>query len=254
MRRLLVAPLFLVLSLSAYAVELCDASCKLVIDFPDGGSLYATEPLTITFGDDGLINTGGGIIAYVEGDTLPLGEGQRIDFGVGGIFDIGDGGNISYTNMEISTSGTMELAALGEPHAINVETLKITGLETLSLIMKVLNFGFLDVQAVSVMIDAPFDEDGDPENSPCAITPGADATISSGSDSLVVSTTESCNWMSELLATSGDLADIPLPTPVVPAGSAQSRDGGSSKGSISFLHLLGLMPLFRLLYFRRCQS
>ena len=102
------------------AGDLCDAGCELTIDFIDGGRITAIEALTITFGDGGLVDTGGSVTAYLENETLALNAGDSLEFGPGGSFDIGAAGNIAYTDLEIDTDGTLSLGALGGTETIQI--------------------------------------------------------------------------------------------------------------------------------------
>ena len=76
----------LIFSGLANAGQLCDAQCRLAIDFPGGGSIEAVEALVITFGDAGLVDTAGSVTAYVAAETLALEAGEALLFGDGGHF------------------------------------------------------------------------------------------------------------------------------------------------------------------------
>lgn len=125
------ALLFFCLSMRvALAANLCDAECALTIDFPSGGYLEATEALTITFGDSGLIDTVSSVTAYLDGEILTLNRGDRLEFGAGGRFDIGSSGNIDYTDLLIHTNGVINLDTVGGLEALSIapgNTLSIYG-------------------------------------------------------------------------------------------------------------------------------
>ena len=165
----LVALFFIYSSAPAVVVDLCDAECYLTIDFPDGGSMHAPYALTITFGDNGLIDTGGSITAYAAGETYTLNAGEILDFDHGGSFDIGEGGNINYTRLEITTSGTVDLVASGEPYALagQLRVFKVTD-DVLMKVSAVL-FGFTDFAVEgSVEIWSPITGDDEDECPPDA--------------------------------------------------------------------------------------
>ena len=102
--------------------NLCNVSCNLTIGFPDGGTLTATERLTITFGNGGEINLGAtGVInaaiqprslSPVGGEAFTLEAGESISFDVGGFINTGTTGNLDYTNIEVTTDVNID-AVLG---------------------------------------------------------------------------------------------------------------------------------------------
>lgn len=96
---------------SATADLFCSNACGLEIDFVNGGSIEAIEPVTMTFGDGGLIDTGSTSTAYVAGDTLVLAGGERLVFAAGGQLRLGSGGNIDATSVIINVDGN---ALLGD--------------------------------------------------------------------------------------------------------------------------------------------
>ncbi len=109
------------------AVFLCDASCDLLITFPNGGSIEAVEGLNITFGNGGELNLGeaGTVNRYPQpinldfltGGNLSLVLGESITFGDNGFITLGEGGNIEYSKMCIvSTGGVVIKAVWGYRH------------------------------------------------------------------------------------------------------------------------------------------
>lgn len=112
------------LAMPVFAEDLCDQSCQLTIDFPDGGDITAVEPLIITFGNDAVVDNGATADTYSAGETISLLAGETLDFGIGGAFDIGDGGNINYTDMIIN-GGALELAVTGGSETVHVYALTI---------------------------------------------------------------------------------------------------------------------------------
>ncbi|MDH5711048.1 MAG: hypothetical protein OEZ15_05230 [Gammaproteobacteria bacterium] len=128
---------------SAFATNLCDTSCNLTISFPTGGSIEATEALTLTFGTDGVLDLGatGTINTAVQpsstdfsaGGTLALAVGESITFDVGGSLDLGTGGNFDYTNITIMTDGLIEVVAVGGDETIFLGSLTISGIATVNV-------------------------------------------------------------------------------------------------------------------------
>lgn len=103
----------LLFSISASAANLCDSACEFNSAFLNGGSIDATEPLTITFGSGGFVNDGATTTGKANGETMVLTTGQSMLFGAGGELELGVGGNIDYTSMSLS----------GGVHTINADTL-----------------------------------------------------------------------------------------------------------------------------------
>lgn len=110
---------------SAFAANLCDTSCNLTITFPTSGTITAVEPLTFTFGDSGLVNTGATSTSYILGSILDLGAGDVLAFEAGGSFVLGTGGNIAYTNMSIDTTGDITIEAIGGAGTITISDMSI---------------------------------------------------------------------------------------------------------------------------------
>ena len=133
------AGLFLTIFLfsNAQATTLCDASCELIITFPDGGSITANEAVLFTFGSDGLLNLGAsGTINtnpqpantdYTSGGTLALARGDNITFDNGGVITLGVGGNVDYSDMVISSTGGARLKAVGNTESIFIDNLTVAG-------------------------------------------------------------------------------------------------------------------------------
>jgi len=115
MKHLFFFLLFLLSINQAHAQNWCDPSCNLLISFPEGGSMDATEPLTLTFSQNGLLDLGeAGTINssvqpantnYSNGGELSLSAGESITFGKGGVLELGSEGNINTTSLNISTTG-----------------------------------------------------------------------------------------------------------------------------------------------------
>jgi len=141
------AALFLSIILlnNVQAVTLCNASCELIITFPDGGSIIASEAVLFTFGSDGQLNLGAaGTINtnpqpastdYTLGGTLALAKGEGISFDSGGVIRLGVGGNVEYSDMVIdSTGGSARVKAVGNTESIFIDNLTILG--TMSITME----------------------------------------------------------------------------------------------------------------------
>lgn len=94
--------------------NLCSTGCELVIDLIDGGSIEATEPLMITFGEGGFINDGSVTTGYARDEELPLSAGESIQFTAGGVLDLGDSGNIEYSAMNLIVNGNASITSLNE--------------------------------------------------------------------------------------------------------------------------------------------
>lgn len=111
------------ISNSALAGNLCNAGCNLVINFTSGGSIEAVEPLTLTFGDGGILGLGeGGTLNvavppastdYSAGGSLMLDSGESISFGANAALDLGASGNIEYINMNLAVMGDVSISASG---------------------------------------------------------------------------------------------------------------------------------------------
>jgi len=104
---------------TTHAGSLCSQQCQLTIDYPNGGFIKAIAPLTITFGNNGLINTGSSVTAYSEGETLSLNAGESLNFENNGQFLIGNSGNIEYTNI-VFDSGHLTLSSTEGEKRINI--------------------------------------------------------------------------------------------------------------------------------------
>lgn len=249
------------------AGDLCDAACKITIDFPDDGRLHAVKDLTITFGNNGLIDTGGSSVGYVEGDTLALNAGESIDFAAGGSFDIGDAGNIAHTSMEISTTGTIDFIAVGGTETITIGELEVIGSGTLNItgkniltngpltveetlnitagerviIVQGISAGTLDITASeSVTIDPP-------PTCHCG-------SCSEGSGNITISHGDGQPSALDTIQLCG--GTIIAPTITIPLGfelpTAQPvAPGDTSSGSIGVFHLFAAMLFCRLRTFRR---
>lgn len=83
---------------AAHAVDLCDGTCAVSMDFPAGGSITATDGATITFASEGaLLELGeGGAIAPGEGGSTWTLEGGPANMSQGGTINLGPGGSIQF--------------------------------------------------------------------------------------------------------------------------------------------------------------
>jgi len=250
---LIIRSLLALFSTPLFAVDLCDAECSVLIEFPEGGSLHAVEELTITFGDNALIDTVGTQTAYVKDNTLTLNAGESIVFGAGGSFDIGDAGNIAYTNLEITTSGTIDLIAVDGSEAINIAIIKITGAATFNITAKTISFDELNMEDENATLNIHASDDN--ENDPCSIQSNdgqSDVGISIGGDTpVLIGTSESCDSIIGVISigvislpdgfvlpiTDGDdlFSDIEIPE-----STNKNNSDNSDHGSISLWYLFFL--------------
>jgi len=132
MKHLIFFLLFLSSINLAFAQNWCDPSCNLSISFPEGGSIDATEALTLTFSQNGLLDLGeaGTINAsvqpantnYSNGGELSLSVGESITFGKGGLLELGSEGNINTTYLNISTTGDVSIIATGSVEIDSIST------------------------------------------------------------------------------------------------------------------------------------
>ncbi len=143
---------------ASHAGELCDAQCELTIDFPGGGHIAAIEALTITFGDGGLVDTGGSVTAYLENETLSLAAGESLEFEAGGRFDIGAAGNISFLDIEIMTDGNVVAAGVGGSESVRVPAghrLAFRGAGSVTFQTNAFSEGTLDLEIMNLHIIVP---------------------------------------------------------------------------------------------------
>jgi hypothetical protein len=125
---------------STYARDLCGASCDFTINFSNGGSIVAVEPLTFVFGAGGLLNLGaGGTINsavqpsstdFLEGGTLSLAVGESISFGVGGSIYLGEDGNLDFTSISIDTNDDFSITG---NNTLTISNVTLTGGGSLTL-------------------------------------------------------------------------------------------------------------------------
>jgi len=260
MKTLLTAVFLMLFASSLYADSYtggsCEAECKVLIDFPDGGSLHAVEALTITFGNNGLINTIATSTAYAKDDTLTLNAGETITFAAGGVFDIGDAGNIIYTNMEITTEGTVEFIAVGGTETIIVGNLAVIGSATLNIIGKKIIVAGSLISGGPLNLDAATTEGASSDGEePCTNESGG-VIISSGGLSSPPYTIAFC----DVTITVQDVTDFQFlgepsflgsfdvvlvsdPNNDSSNKSAPARNSDKSGGSIGFLYLLSMLLL-----------
>lgn len=193
--------IFVFLASTVHAENLCDLNCTLSISFPTGGTIEAVESLTITFGDGGLVDTAGSVTAYLDGETLILNANESLVFGSGGRFDIGTFGNFDYTNLAITTGGTITLIAEGGDEQIQIPAdgkLSFLGGAAFNLNSSIVNSGTLEIGTnTSLNVFGP----GAPSG--CEITSSSGATISvNGSNSVTIDNNLSCNTTYTLLLNS----------------------------------------------------
>lgn len=127
----------LLFSNNTFATNLCDASCEIIINFPDGGSIHAIEAMTITFGTGGsvilgatgTVNTNPQPITmdFSSGGSLQLAEGDSITFDENGRLFVGSDGNINATNLLISFSGDSSFTAIGGEKTIQINDFTLVG-------------------------------------------------------------------------------------------------------------------------------
>lgn len=121
MKKLIISIILLFTSNFTYAQNICDAPCRIFIEFPAGGSITATEGMEILFGLDGVLDPGEAgtlnvaiqpdSLDFSTGGSLSLAPGESITFGNNGNLDLGEGGNISAINYSIVTSGNLAIIA-----------------------------------------------------------------------------------------------------------------------------------------------
>lgn len=142
---------------TASATNLCDNSCELTLSFPEGGSIEATEPLTITFGvggslilgETGTINTAIQPVStdYSAGGTLTLNIGESISFSVNGFISTATAGNMDYTKLSLTGPLTADITASGGTETISVNAISITGDATF-------NFDAINIELLDLSSDS----------------------------------------------------------------------------------------------------
>lgn len=150
---------------SINATILCDASCELIISFPEGGSIVADETVLLTFGTDGFINLGAtGTVNtnpqpvstnYATGGMLLLGKGESITFDNDGSLVLGTGGNIEYTAITINSAGGASLTAVENIEEIFINNLTLSGGINLTFSAKTLTVSgnlIIDVNSTLTLI------------------------------------------------------------------------------------------------------
>jgi len=136
--------LIFIITQPVFATNLCDSGCDLQISFPDGGTIEATEPLTLFFGSNGNLSLGetGTInnaiqpasLDYSSGGSLSLAAGESIQFDINGSLTLGDyGGNINYTRISIQGSFIADITAIEGTQSIYLSQLTLTGDSTFNL-------------------------------------------------------------------------------------------------------------------------
>ena len=173
------------------------ASCDFVITFPDGGSIEATQALTITFGAGGALNLGatGTVntnpqpisLDYSAGGSLVLAPGESITFDDNGSMLLGTGGNIDYTDIVFISTGGANLTAVSGTKSIVIEKIVINGGLNITLNAEIVsNNGSIEINASALSL----------VSDTAAITPSYCAIASSGSliltNSTPIVTTDTC--------------------------------------------------------------
>lgn len=150
---------------SVNATSLCDADCDLNITYPSGGSIIASEQVTITFGNGGFINDGTSTVGKAAGETEVIAAGGSLGFTAGGELDLGDGGNVDYTSITF-TGGDITLAAIGGNQRITFDDVSLEGDVTLMIDsdIEVIETGSLTIRGGDVAIEVgdavTFTQDG----------------------------------------------------------------------------------------------
>lgn len=132
-----------VFSANLLAATLCDGSCEFIVTFPQGGSIQATEALTLTFGaggelilgEAGTVNTNPqpNSLDFSANGTLALAAGDSIGFGANGQINLGTGGNIDYSSLTILSDGQARLVAVGATQTVTIDNLVLSGNLSLSI-------------------------------------------------------------------------------------------------------------------------
>ena len=152
MKRLTSLLVLLLCATPALADDLCEANCLIDINFVNGGYIEATEALSFTFGNGGLINTVFAVVAPMAGDTLMMNAGERIDFDAGGRLSLGDGGNLDFTQVVFHDAAGLELEASGGAASIAIalgSVLLLSGNTNLAVNSPVTNSGTILIQGNS---------------------------------------------------------------------------------------------------------
>ena len=198
-------------------VDLCDASCDLLITFPDGGSIVADEDLTLIFGtggelrlgDTGTVNVNPQPLSldFSTGGTLALAKGESITFDTGGSIVLGWGGNISYTNISINSAGGFSVKAVGNTEKIVINNVTISGsLITLTAkLIDVIGNLIIDVDSALFIIA----ETGGSESTVCAVEDTSNGVILSAGN--FIDTGDTCNTIgTDLNLVSGELTLVAI--------------------------------------------
>ena len=251
----------LLFSGNLFAANLCDSSCDLSITFPDGGSIEAIEPLTIIFGVDGYIINSEGYSS--ENGEISLTTGELMEFQAGGELVLGVDGNIDYSNVQITSNGTMNLAAVGGAKTVSIQDLTLLGACTLSISsdFEVVEGGSFHLFSglVTATADLVFSNYGsvsglfDFEAATLTLDKTIyeiDSSILIEADGMLEMTSEEVVIETVALSTDSGGSDVP------PASTDSSATGASSGGLINIFSLLFISLLLvsaRLLTIRgRC--
>lgn len=129
MKKILISLFMLLTANYTYAQNICGEPCRILIDFPEGGSISAIDAMEITFSTDGVLDLGEagtintaiqpGSLDYSAGGSLLLVPGESITFGSNGKLDIGDTGNITSTSYSIVTSGSILILSFASEVTVN---------------------------------------------------------------------------------------------------------------------------------------
>jgi len=253
----------LLFSGNLFAANLCDSSCDLSITFPDGGSIEAIEPLTIKFGADGFIYNAEGYSS--ENGEISLATGELMKFQAGGELVLGIDGNIDYSNVQITSNGAMNLAAVGGTKTVSIQDFTLLGGCTLSMSsdFEVVEGGLFHLFSglVTASTDLVFTNYGsvsglfDFEAATLTLDKRVyeiDSSVLIEADGMLEMTSEEVVIDTVALSTDADNGD----SDTLPASTGSSTSGASSGGLINIFSLLFISLLLvssRLLTIRgRC--
>lgn len=140
-----------IVSNSAFATNVCNTSCEIVISFPNGGSIEATEPLSFLFGynasidrgETGTINTAiqPADLDFSSGDTLALTTNESITFDTSGSLNLGTGGNFDFTSILIDGDVKFTITTENESDTVYISTMTINGSLIIEMVRGNIHFG-----------------------------------------------------------------------------------------------------------------
>jgi hypothetical protein len=205
------ALLLSLIATTSSAAPLCDAACKFILTFPDGGSIGAVEPLSFSFGNGGYINDGVVTTGFADGETMSLGAGESLTFTAGGSLDLGAAGNLDTTNIQLNSSGELFIKATGGTATISFGDLTISGdpVVTLDASTIIVN-GNLILESGSVLNTI---SPGSDTSGGCSIGSDSGVTVTSGDTTLVIDTMENCNTIGSGLQLDPSIIQVGVITP-----------------------------------------